>query len=331
MASAANDLALSSDTILVLDPALIDVGPRIGLFWPDKAAALGRLIATDGQRDPIKVVRGKGKSAKRWTLVAGLHRLEGVRLEGLPVIEAIEVTGSAAELRDIEASENMHRRSFGPIEWACFVRATADAAEERVRLQHGGLTAQQIGIRGRWEAEKAKAPGVVRDDDLSELEAQHTTANLAGLYGWSSDVAAALGMSERSLYRDLALHRAIVAPFPHLYRDLAVHPTVGENASQLREIVAVKDEAARGKLIRELLAHPDINVATAKEQIGLRDNKAVPATGATKFMNNALSNIGRLSVGQQRDFLPALLKALKPSVIDLLEAQIATFKAGGGK
>lgn len=329
MATAPVDARQAETPVLQLDPETILTGERIGLFWPDKAAALGKLMAQDGQNDPIKVRKSGPRAKQPWTLVAGLHRLEGAKMEGLRAIDAIEVFGDTEQLRAIEASENIHRRSFAPIERACFVRAIADAAEARMKGQHEGLTQQQIAIRARWEAERAKAAGVVRPDDLADAEADYTSANLASVYGWSDATAESLGLSRRAMFRDLALHRALVAPFPDLYRDLARHPIIGENASALREIAAVKDEFQRGKLIRTLISYPAATVAQAKELAGIAaPSSSAPATGATKYMNNALSNIERLSAGQQRDFIPALLKALKPSALDALVEQIAAFKAG---
>ncbi|PZU56615.1 MAG: hypothetical protein DI547_16200 [Sphingobium sp.] len=334
MAIAENDPSHQDAVILSINPDDIEIGERLGVFWPDKAAALGKLIAQDGQNDPIKVRKNGNRAKKPWRLVVGLHRLEGVKMEGLRAIDAIEVWGNDEQLREIEASENVHRRALHPLERASFVRAVADAAEARMRGDHEGLTQQQIAVRARWNDVSRKADAVVPVEAKAEIEAGYTTAKLAVVYGWSAQVAEAMGLSERAMFRDLALHRGIIDPFPTLWRDLAKHPVVGENASALREIVAVRNVNDREKVIAELLRFPALTVGEAKERcgIGIGDARQTPpATGATKFMNNALSNIGRLSVGQQRDFLPALLKALKPSVIDLLEAQIATFKAGGAK
>lgn len=49
--------------VMALDPAEIFVPDRIGFYHEDKATALGRLIAVDGQRDPIKVQPRKGNQA----------------------------------------------------------------------------------------------------------------------------------------------------------------------------------------------------------------------------------------------------------------------------
>jgi len=322
MATAANEATNVAGVILALSPGDVLVGERLGAFWPDKAAAIGRLMSEDGQNEPIKVRQSGPRAKKPWTLVAGLHRLEGAKLEQLAIIDAIEVTGDEATLRKIEASENIERGSRSPLERACFVRAIADAAEARLKDQHGNLSPEQIAIRARWDGMKAKATGVERDDDLNEAEADHTSANIARVYGWADETAEGLGMSRRAMYLDLALHRAIVAPFPGLWRDLAVHPIVGENASALRDIAAIKDERTRGDLIEGLISNPELTLAQAKEGLGLSTPAATGATGATKFMNNTTANLARLSAGDQAKIAPEIVNTMKPTALLALRAAL---------
>ena len=322
MATAAKEATNVAGVILALSPDDVLVGERLGAFWPDKAAAIGRLMSEDGQNEPIKVRQSGPRAKKPWTLVAGLHRLEGAKLEQLAIIDAIEVIGDEATLRKIEASENVERGSRSPLERACFVRAIADAAEARLKDQHGDLSAQQIGIRQRWAEMQAKAPGVERDDDLNDAEADYTADILSGLYGWQESVAEAMGMTSRSVRRDLALHRAIVAPFPGLWRNLAVHPIVGENASALRDIAAIKDERTRGDLIEGLISNPELTLAQAKEGFGLSTPSAPGATGATKFMNNATANLARLSAGDQAKIAPEIVNTMKPTALLALRAAL---------
>lgn len=322
MATAAKNAAVDVEVVLFLSPNDILIGDRLGAFWPDKAAALGHLMAESGQNEPIKVRSSGPRAAKPWTLVAGHHRLEGAKLAQLALIKAIEVFGDDATLRHIEASENVERGSRSPIERACFVRAIADAAEARIKDLHGDLTPEQIAIRARWDTMRAKAQGVERDDDLNEAEADHTRLNLSRVYGWREDVADALGMSLASIKRDLALHRALVAPFPTLYRALATHPTVGENASALRDIAAIKDVGNRRALIEALIETPDMTLAQAMEGLGLSKPAAPGATGATKFMNNTTSNLARLSAGDQARIAPEIVKTMKPSALLVLRAAL---------
>lgn len=322
MATAAKNAADDVEVVLFLSPNDILIGDRLGAFWPDKAAALGHLMAESGQNEPIKVRASGPRATRPWTLVAGHHRLEGAKLAQLALIKAIEVFGDDATLRHIEASENVERGSRSPIERACFVRAIADAAEARMAGQHEGLTQQQIAIRARWDAMKVKASGVERDDDLNDAEADHTAANFATVYGWQESTAAALGLSKRTIRDDLALHRALVAPFPTLYRALATHPTVGENASALRDIAAIKDVGNRRALIEALIATPDMTLAQAMEGLGLNKPAAPGAIGATKFMNNMAANLRRLSAGDQARIAPEIVKTMKPSALLALRAAL---------
>lgn len=322
MATAAKDVTEEAAVVLSLSPFDVLVGERLGAFWPVKAAALGKLMAEDGQIVPIVVRKSGPRAAAPWTLVAGHHRLEGAKIEGLAIIYAVEMTGSQDDYLKAEAAENAARPARSPIERACFVRAIVDAAEARVKNQHEGLTQQQIAVRARWAAMKAKAAGVERDDDLNDAEADYTADIMSGLYGWADDVAEALGMTSRTVRRDLALHRALVAPFPTLYRALATHPTIGENASALRDIAAIKDVGDRRALIEALIATPDMTLAQAMEGLGLSKPAATSATGATKHMNNTTANLIRLSAGDQARIAPEIVKAMKPSALLALRAAL---------
>tara|TARA_R110000868_G_scaffold230335_2_gene483459 strand:+ start:1788 stop:2786 length:999 start_codon:yes stop_codon:yes gene_type:complete len=331
MATAPKDIGQQVAVILSLCPDDVLIGERLGAFWPDKAAALGKLMAEDGQNDPIKVRKSGPRAAKPWTLVAGLHRLEGAKIENLRIIDAIEVVGDETTLRRIEASENVERGSRSPIERACFVRAIADAAEQRLAGQHGGLSQQQIAIRARWDALKVKAAGIARDDEIAEAEGDYTADILSGVYGWEESVAESLGMTSRTIRRDLALHRAIVAPFPHLYRDLATHPVVGENASALRDIAVVRDEGVRRHVIEALIANPAMTVLQAKVKVGIRDDAAPAKSGATKYIDNASANIRRLSAEQQKSWASSFAEDIKPSALEAFrDALDARIKAEAG-
>lgn len=321
MATAAKEVQQAVAAVFQISPEDVQVDERIGLFWPDKAAALGKLMAQDGQNDPIKVRKNGARAKKPWTLVVGHHRLEGAKLEGFRAIDAIEVMGDVRQLREMEASENVHRRTFEVIERACFVRAIADAAEERLKDQHEGLSPQQIAIRARWDGLKDKAIGVERADDVAEAEADHTRLNLDRVYGWRDEVAQALGLSLSAIKRDLALHRAIIAPFPDLYGDLARHP-VASSASALQDIASVKDEGTRRSLIEDLLSNPELTLAQAKEGLGLSASAAPAPSGATKFMNNTTSNLARLSAGDQAKIAPEIVKTMKPTALLALRAAL---------
>ncbi|MDM7928699.1 ParB N-terminal domain-containing protein [Blastomonas fulva] len=315
---------MAGDTIIELEPNTIGQGNRIGLFWADKAKAMGALMKRDGQNDPIKVRKGR-KGEEPWVLVAGLHRLVGAMLEGLKV-KAIVVEGDALQLRLVEASENMHRRDFGPIEKALFVRALADVYEEQFRKGYGDASDQEIGQRKRWEAER----GLVQNgaEKLAEIEADNSAATIAALYGWQDQAASALGMSPRSLRDYLFIHRAIIVPLPDHYEDLARHP-IGERRKTVMELAEIGDVENRRAVIDCLLEYPaGLTIAAAKEIVGIKAAAAKgKATGQSKFMDNAGSNLDRLSESGWRQFAPRLAAAIKPSALrevrDAIDARLA--------
>jgi|GEM_PF-556757 len=307
MSNAVNGSLLAGAKLFEISPFLVDEGGRIGFLHEDKAAAIGRLMAVDDQRDPIKVVANKGNPDKPWKLVTGMHRLIGARIEGITVW-AIEVSGKPEELADLEASENLHRRPLAPIERAKFTAALVQAAQERIARQHGELSHQKLGAKLRWDRVKA---GETRVDEALTEEVGDAYAKLAQAYGWEESVGEALGMSRRSIHRDLELYRLIIEPFPQFAEALAKHPVVGENASQLRAIAQVKDQGARKQVIEALLADEELSADLARAQVGI-DSAAGPApTPVRKILSAVTGNLGRLSATEQKNHAGDIARALK--------------------
>lgn len=299
---------LTETTIFEIDPVDIDCSNRIGFLHEDKAAALGRLMAVDGQRDPIKVTKSRGRSFKDgagapWRLVTGMHRTHGAALEGIKVW-AIEVSGQPEDLADLEASENLHRRPLSPIERAKFTAALVGAARERLAREHGNLSQQQMAVKARWNRVKL---GETRTEQALTEEVDDTCATIARVYGWEESAVDALGMSRSAIHRDLALYRLIVEPFEAaLVEALARHPIVGDNAKQLKDVAGVRDEAQRRAVIEMLLADPELSADQARVRAGID----IPA-GATplpyqKFYNQIEGGWSRLNLGQKRAFIPQI-------------------------
>lgn len=315
---------LSGATLFEVAPGQVDEGNRIGFLHEDKAAALGRLMAVDGQRDPIKVVANKKNAEKPWRLVTGMHRLIGARIECMTVW-AIEVSGRPEDMADLEASENLHRRELAPIERAKFTAALVHAAQARVAREHGNLSHQQLGIKLRWQRVKM---GETRAETALTEEVGDTCATIAQVYGWEQSAVEALGMSRRSIHNDLQLFRLVIEPFPALAEALSKHPVVGGNGKQLREIAEVKAEADRRQVIEALLADPELSADEARVKVGL--GKAGP--GATpvvhqKFYDQIVGGWGRLTIQQQRDFVPTIATmldtpGLKRELRDLLNKEL---------
>lgn len=316
--------------LLELSPDDIDDGGRIGFVHEDKAAAIGRLMAVDGQRDPIKVFAQAGKGKKPWRLVTGMHRLIGARLEGLTVF-AIEVSGQPEDLADLEASENLHRRPLQPIERAKFTAALVAAAQARVARVHGDISQQQVAIKARWDRVKS---GEVRAENALTEEVGDTCATIAHVYGWEESVGEALGMSRRTIHNDLSLYRLVIEPFAELAEALSKHPVVGENAAQLKAIAQVRDEGQRRKVIDLLLADSELSADEARVQAGIdrADNGPAPAP-YQKFNDQIISGWDRLNLTARRAFLPTLAgmigtPEMKRDLRDMLTRELGEHVAG---
>lgn len=290
---------LSGANLFELAPAHVDEGNRIGFLHEDKAAAIGRLMAVDGQRDPIKVIANPKNPEKPWRLVTGMHRLIGARIECIPVW-AIEVSGKPEDLVDLEASENLHRRTPEPIERAKFTAALVQAAQERIAREHGGLKQHQLAVKARWDRVKH---GETRVEEALVEEVGDTSANLAHVYGWEESVGEALGMSRRSIHRGLELYRLLIEPFPELAEALSRHPVVGENASQLRSIAQVRNEGDRRKVIEALLADSEIGADDARILAGVGSPAGATPVAHQKHFNAIEGGWSRLGVGDRSRFL----------------------------
>jgi hypothetical protein len=311
---------LTSAAVLELSPTDVLIPNRIGFLHEDKAAALGRLMAVDGQRDPIKVARNLpsksieavvAEGKKPWRLVTGMHRLMGATYECITVF-AIEVKGKPEDLADLEASENRHRRPLGLIERAKFTAALVTAAQERIARAHGNLDQYQRGAKARWDRVKhfeETAEAALRE------ETEDACATMAQAYGWEESVGEALDMSRRTIHRDLALSRLVIEPFPDLAEALAKHPVAGNNGSQLKAICDLKDEGIRRKVIEALLADHEIGVEDAKIAVGV--GAAVPLAtplAHQKHYNAITGAWSRLSLDQKRQFVPKLASMLTPEM-----------------
>lgn len=318
-----NGTLLRDSNLFELSPLHVDETGRTGFYHEDKAVALGRLMAVDGQRDPIKVRANPGDAEQPWKLVTGMHRLMGARIEGMTIF-AIEVFGKPEDMKDLESSENLHRRPLGPIERAKFTAALVTAAQERIAREHGNLSQQQLAIKARWDRVKHQEDGVeaaLRD------EVEDTCATMAGVYGWEESVSDALGMSKRTIHRDLALYRLVIEPFPDFAEPLAKHPVVGENLKQLLDLTRLKSEAVRRRVIEALLANPEIGVDDAKIAAGAGEFAAKVTPVAYEKHYNAIEGAwDRLGNSERSQFLPKFAALLtdgqKRDLRDQLIAEI---------
>ncbi|MDZ4308412.1 ParB/RepB/Spo0J family partition protein [Allopontixanthobacter sp.] len=314
--SGADPLFFANAEVMQLQPADIFVPERIGFLHEDKAVALGRLMAVDGQRDLIKVAARKPTKThpQPWALVTGRHRLRGAELEG-NVIWALEVIGKPEDMVDLEASENLHRRPLGPIERAKFTAALVQAAQERIAREHGGLKQQQLAVKARWGRVKA---GETTVENALKDDTEDTCANFAHVYGWEDSVGDALGMSRRTIHNDLSLYRLLIEPFSDLIEALSNHPVVGDNASQLKAIAQVRDEAKRRDVIALLLDDKDMSADIARIRLRIDHEKVAPPTKDVKFASTISDSWGRLSIAAKREYLPRFVTMLTGDMKDRL-------------
>lgn len=297
------------DAVLRIAPDQILIPERLGLYFPDKAAALGRLMAVNGQRTPCTVRKSGPNARLPWTLVVGRHRLGGALLEDLPELMAIEVSkADADEIMDIEASENVHRREQPPLERAIFVHAVCEAAKARIAREHGDLTDRQLGGKARWDRVRS---GALRAEQVLQEEGDGAADNLSAAYNWQESAAEAFGLGKRDIRRALQLYRLVIEPFPKLTQALSDHPVVGNNASQLKLIAEVQDEMQRRLVIERLLEDRELSAEGARVVVGIdQDDLGAKPLPHQKFFNQIEGGWSRLDIKRQREFLPRLTAML---------------------
>lgn len=227
----ANDIAapVVAGEILLVPVREIRRGSRLRPIDPVWAEALGAIMTREGQQTPIEICRERGQPG--WLLVAGAHRHAGAELAGMELIEAREVSGSLAHRRMREVTENLWRRDLDPIDRAAFIA-------ELVLLKRS-----QAGIKDAEHREQS-VPRAVK------AEAARTLETISNVYGWSREVGAELGFSDRTIRNDLALYRGLAPSVIELFRE-ARHPVL-KNAAQLRQLTKLErneQERVAGSMI----------------------------------------------------------------------------------
>jgi ParB family chromosome partitioning protein len=134
--------------IIAAPIASIVIGERLRPLDPVWAAALGEIMAVEGQKDLIKICQLPGRNDFR--LVTGLHRLEGGRLQGWKTIKAEIVDHAALERRLTEVSENLWRSILGPVDKAAFIAELNEVLRAKAGVDPAA-TSQQIAAGARWQ------------------------------------------------------------------------------------------------------------------------------------------------------------------------------------
>lgn len=103
----------------------------------------------------------------------------------------------------------------------------------------------------------------------------------------------------------------LVEPFPELTERLAKHPTIGENASALRQIAQVKDQAHRRAVIERLLDDEETTLETAMAGLGIAKRTGPAPTADQKFISTAMDSLNRLSASAQKQHIDSIITVLK--------------------
>lgn len=310
------------EALLRIAPSDIHIPQRLGLFFPDKAAALGRLMAMHGQRTPITVCKSASDVAEPWTLIVGMHRLNGAIIEQLPHVFALErIGGTATDAKDEEASENLDRRDQVPLERAIFIHATCEAARARL----GGASQHKLGAKARWAKVKS---GEIKASQALQDESDDAADIVSAAYGWQKSVADAFGRSKRDIRRALTLYKMLVEPFPELTQALSDHPIVGKNQSQLLELAAIERIDLRRRAIDLILANHELSADQARVQTAIdRPSRGAPVQPYQKHYDAITGGWGRLGLSERNRFvreqLPSLLtKDQKRELRDRLNEEL---------
>lgn len=317
-------MSAHNPAIFKLDPRTIVVEERIGIFWPEKATGYGALMARDGQNEPIKIRwRGKG-DARDAVLVVGYHRLRGAIEFDLPFIDCMEAKGTRDQLRLIEASENMDRRDLEPIERALFVRARVDLAKARVATANAGYSPQELAAAARWNNVRNNV--AVRPDEKVAAEAAYAECISCTPHGWSENVAESLGMSRRSLFDSLKIHRQLIEPFERELWEALARVPLGRKKTSLFELADIADEETRRLVIDTIVGDDMGEIKSVSDAMIAAGAKAaagkVRLSGDTKHINGAQSALLRLSSAGWRSFAPVLAEMAKPAALRELRAAI---------
>jgi hypothetical protein len=256
--------------------ALIDPEGGLRPLDLDWVEALSALIAVDGQEDPVEIF---AKANGRFGMTAGRHRLAALQGLGRETIEAF----IDPENRRREVSENLFRSDLAPMDRAAFVVELIQLEKVRAGLEP--------------DANVKSVLATARRADRIGAEADEASVTMTLAFGFAEQVAEKIGLSRKTIYRDLELHRGLRPDVAAAVRGL---PVAG-NASQLRALARLPEGEQRA--VAELLT-----AGTAK---GVTDALATmrqrPVKSPEQKAVSAIrGNWGRLSARQ----LKALIRDL---------------------
>jgi ParB-like chromosome segregation protein Spo0J len=247
--------------------------------------ALAVLMKRDGQERPIEIYpKGQG-----YGVTAGRHRLAAARSLGWKTIDADIMDASALGRRGREVSENLFRLGLSPLDRAAFV--AEQIAIERARAGvKDDVSAQSVAATARWS-------------DRISAEADDASVIMTRAFGFTDEVAEKVGLSRKTIYRDLELHRGLKPDVVEAIRTLPV----ASNASQLRALAKMPE--ADQRLVAGLIAE-----GTAKgvsDAVATLKQKPQPDAGQ-KAWSAVASNWTRLAAPARKEMFRHLAEAGLP-------------------
>lgn len=254
----------------------------LDLGWVE---ALKGLMARDGQRRPIEIY----KTATGYGMIAGRHRLAAVRALGWTTIDADILDGAALERRASEVSENLFRLGLSPLDRAAFVAEQIAIEKARAGLAPDA-SVKSVVATARWA-------------DRIGAEAEDASVTMTLAFGFSEQVAEKVGLSRKTIYRDLELHRGIR---PDVAAALRGRP-VADNASQLRTLARLSETDQR--LVAGLITEGAAKGVT--DALGTLREKPLPSP-AQKAWSALIASWGRLGGRERKDALRHIAEAGLP-------------------
>lgn len=287
----APDLQVAREAYLV-PVDRIDVGERLRPVDPVWVEGLAALMRDKGQEAPIRV---HPKPQGRFGLIAGGHRLAAARALGWTQIDAFVTAASASERKAGEISENLFRLDLNALARAAFVAEQIELERARRGVAED-VSGRSVSAKTRWS-------------DRLKAEAQDASDIMSHAYGWTEAVAEKIGLTRRTIERDLELHRGIRPDVAEAIRGL---PVAG-NAAQLRALARLPEGEQR--LIAGLIVEGQAKDVTSAAGILKQKPRPDPVK---KAWSAIVGGWGRLAGRDRKGVLRQLAEAGLPRGVTLV-------------
>lgn len=316
----ANDISdpVVAGEIIIVDPRQVEMGDRLRRIDRVWAESIGRSMERDGQITPIDVCPDPATGT--WRLAGpGAHRLTGALIREHEGIEARIVSADNDTQLRREAAENLFRRSNDPLE-----RAAAIAELVRIHKVRAGVDPTKDGRAASATARWQKAV---------KAEAADASDTMSLVYGWSDEVAELLGVSKRTVERDLLLYRRLAPSLVARLRE-ARHP-VATNAGQLRALAKLDDDEQR-RAVDQLLRHTNElsqfhgakPLKSVAEALAVGQLQSAAPDPEAKRLSTFLSTFQRMGLAEKKGAL-AHLAGMLPAGIQLISSDQSIDEAVG--